>query len=172
MVGRAGCRGGTAPRSFHTYALLKRYADGLDDAGFLHPRILTEDAARAALTGPADAAHGALETAKPTPGGGLAVRGWAVLPSRGEPADAVVLGYRPTSGGPAAVGLVLEREVRWDVVSRLGRPGYYAAGWSAELPAGAVPAGSTVAAWAYDGATGRAYRLPDQTPDAASTRPN
>ena len=100
----------------------------------------------------------------------MALTGWAVLPDRLEPADAVLLTCDDAQGVPSIVALIEVIEKRADVVAATGEPGFYRSGWrrifsTRELPPGAIKA------WAYDAERRRAWRLPGEVRMGKMTKP-
>jgi hypothetical protein len=133
---------------------LMAWAEGLDKAGFLHPGL-----ARDARMNGAGAGVGNVESVR-IDGSRLIVGGWAVLPARREPADAVVLAWRDGAENEYALALAEDFGARPDVAARLGEPGYADCGWVVSVDRGRLPAEAVgLAAYAVDGATGEAYRL-------------
>jgi len=91
----------------------------------------------------------------------VAVAGWAVLPQRLEPADAVLLTCDDAQGAPCIIVLVEVIDKRPDVVAATGEPGFYRSGWSRILNTGNLPMGNvTIKAWAYDAERRQAWRIP------------
>jgi hypothetical protein len=130
--------------------------------GYLTPGLLTSrsigDIADANSSG--DPRFGALQESTQD-GNRVALTGWAVLPHRLEPADAVLLTCDDAQGAPKIVALVEVIDKRADVVAATGEPGFYRSGWRRVLTAGDLPPGNvTIKAWAYDAERRRAWRLP------------
>jgi hypothetical protein len=90
--------------------------------------------------------------------------GWAALPSKGRPADCVVLAYADDRGEWIAFALSDAFENRSDVVRALGKQQYLASGWHASFPAEAAPRGAKISAWALDAKEARLYRLKSNEP--------
>jgi hypothetical protein len=93
--------------------------------------------------------------------------GWAALPNKGRPADCVVLAYADDRGEWIAFALSDAFENRPDVVRVLGKQQYLWTGWHASFPAGAVPPGKKISAWALDAKEARLYRLKSNEPAPA-----
>jgi hypothetical protein len=121
----------------------------------LHSRSIGEIAD---AKSPGDPRFGALQ-ASAQDDGQLALTGWAVLPDRLEPADAVLLTCDDAQGIPGIIALVEVLDKRADVVAATGEPGFYRSGWRRIVPIGQLPAGGVVKAWAYDAERRRAWRL-------------
>jgi hypothetical protein len=110
---------------------------------------------------PGDPRFGALEASAQNRGQ-VALAGWAVLPDRLEPADAVLLTCDDAQGVPEIIALVEVVGKRADVVAATHEPGFYRSGWSRILAIGELPAGAdTIKAWAYDAERRQAWRLAD-----------
>jgi hypothetical protein len=85
--------------------------------------------------------------------------GWAALPARKRPADAVLLAYADERGDWIAFALsdsVLERP---DVVTSLGRREQLWSGWRAVFAPEAAPAGAEISVWGVDAKEARLLRL-------------
>lgn len=92
-------------------------------------------------------------------------QGWAALPNVGRTADVVILAKRDAKTGqhqPIALAwLGFERS---DLVKVLGKD-YLFGGWQTILTPDQLPAEPTeLSAWAFDGMTARAYKLPNTYP--------
>ena len=87
-------------------------------------------------------------------------RGWAILPHRRRPADAVVLAYAASQGSFTIFDLIVERTRRADSARTLRQRRYRHAGWehTSTLPQG-TERPPTLAAWAVDADTGQLCRL-------------
>ena len=103
---------------------------------------------------------GALEGAD-SPGGNLiTVQGWAIFPSQGRPADAVLLTWE-TAGQTATVFAIANMGVlREDVAERLGHSRWRRAGWVKTFDASVLQKGSIIIrAWAFDTQSAKAFEL-------------
>jgi hypothetical protein len=141
---------------------LQRYAGDLDRHGLLAPGLrqslhigdheLRQTAGRDAC--------GEFDLLERAGAGTYLARGWAILPHRRRPADAVVLAYEAAPGSFTIFDLVVERTRRADLAKALRQRGYRHAGWEHALT---LPQGGgrplTLAAWAVDADTGRLCRL-------------
>lgn len=132
--------------------VLKQRVESLQRLSFFHPPLV-QSADLKLLAGSAEASsYGVFQSLANVGGGFYRAYGWAVLPQRGEPADAVVLSYARSDGAPIAFALA-----DW-MNARAGKnPADRAAGWEKwfELPRGA----ERIQAWAYDALGGRAFLL-------------
>lgn len=147
---------------FPNLSELKRGAIILDGLGFLRPGLVKSNRVEE-IQGTGEGsftAYGSFNSLMKGDGGVYTASGWAVLPSRAEPADSVVLTYEKADGDSIifmVVSPILERKsitkaVRKDVSTD--------ARWQTsfsqnELPPDAVK----LSAWAFDALTGKAFRL-------------
>lgn len=79
----------------------------------------------------------------------VVVSGWAFLPDRWRPVDAVVVAARRGDEW-FAVGLAASGETRLDIAAQNGSP-YRESGWSVEIPCRGLLNVTQIAAWAFDG---------------------
>ncbi|HVF72202.1 MAG TPA: hypothetical protein VM940_11400 [Chthoniobacterales bacterium] len=87
--------------------------------------------------------------------------GWAVLKTKGRPADCVLIGYEGAGVEPTIFAISNAREPRWDI-ARLNRQNDYLwAGWKSTFPKAAFPPGAKLTFWAFDSDELRLYRLPE-----------
>ena len=84
--------------------------------------------------------------------------GWASLPVRKRPADAVVLAYANERGEWIAFALSDAVLSRPDVAQLLGSNQLWS-GWRTEFAAAALPKGAEISAWAVDAKETKLYRL-------------
>lgn len=136
----------------------------LDKLGFLQPRLISSRNIKeiAAPTSPSNS--GWLDEMGPEDAGNYTVRGWAFLPARQEPADAIILTYEIAGQEPT----IFEFNNGWfhrpDVAAQIG---YHKddrfLGWSAQFTASQLPPGEVkITAWALDATTGKAFQLEGQ----------
>jgi len=86
--------------------------------------------------------------------------GWAILPERKEPADAVVLTYEKAKGEDIIIALSDARIGRRDVVKVMQTKAYLMSGWHKSFPASKLPKGTLkINAWAFDTETGKAFKI-------------
>ncbi|CAN5744883.1 hypothetical protein BH20VER1_BH20VER1_21080 [soil metagenome] len=104
---------------------------------------------------------GAWEELAPGEGETMQAAGWAVLPGRRKPVDAVLLAYETPEREWIAFAISDAVVRRRDVARRLREPDLTWCGWAADFPRGAVPAGARLSAWAVATDGPRLYRLPD-----------
>jgi len=107
-------------------------------------------------------ARGSIEKAWPSSAGMLSYSGWAILPERGKPADAVFLTYDNEKGEPIIFAAAEQDAPRDDIARAEGDPVYAAGGWVATFPAAKLPGylrEIKITAWALDTRTAKACRL-------------
>jgi len=134
--------------------------NAIDELGFLRPGLIRSNRVRDISGKPelSSGDFGAFERLAHE-GSVYVASGRALLPHRGEPADAVLLAYENAEGEPNAFALAEIRN-KGDILSKLladvGTDSY----WQQSFPAEALPAGaSKVTAWAFDAETGKAFKL-------------
>ncbi len=139
---------------FPDAALVQRIAAGLDDIGYLRPRLIRSSAASAlAATNPPPAENcGQLERAWEIAPGEIAFAGWTALPSPDRQADLVLLCVADAQGAPQIVEIAPVGSPRPDKTAALGDAAA-TCGWAQRAPIGTflgrqTPA--TVTAWAFD----------------------
>ncbi len=113
---------------------------------------------------PGDAMYGCLMQPEPSAGLGALIGGWAVLPSRGEAADLVLLTYDDPEGEPTIFEVTLARASSRQALAATGDFDLLQSGWRVDLDATRLPESARIVkAWAYDAESGRARRLAGQT---------
>jgi hypothetical protein len=135
--------------------------NALDSWGFWRPGLVRSSRVEdfAAATSEASGDYGSFDVLV-REGDTYRAAGRAMLPHRGEPADAVLLAYETAEGGHVAfmhAGL----KNRGYVFIRFWRAGpWQDPGWEKSFRADELPPGaSRLTAWAFDAETGRAFRL-------------
>jgi hypothetical protein len=133
----------------------------LDRLGYLRPTPW-KSAAISEAGDPADPgsrAYGQLEGIT-RPSDEWLLRGWAALPHRRRPADAVLLTYDDADGMPILHDLAPTTLDRPDIEQATGSRDFFGCGWAAAWPAASIPPQArTIKAWAYDAEERRAFRL-------------
>lgn len=157
---------------------LRRAANSLDALGFLRPALMksarVEDIAADGAQHPGHG--GSLVAVTQTGEHVYTASGWAVLPGRGEPADAVLLTYDRAGSDSIVFALADTGEERSVVARTLGRasaPDY--ARWQKSFSVQNLPANPVIInAWAFDARTGQAFKLDGthvvQNPNAPVSR--
>jgi hypothetical protein len=124
--------------------LLRQRVQSLERLGYFHPPLVqSPDLRRIAASSEPSGQTGTFKSLTNAGIGFYRASGWAALPQRAEPADAVVLTYADATGVPVAFALA-----DW-----MG-PGGAWEKWF-KLP----PAADSIQAWAFDSLTSRAYLL-------------
>jgi hypothetical protein len=90
---------------------------------------------------------------------GLIAGGWAMLPHRRSPADAVLLTWQVEEGPPHVFAVVTERHQRPDVARYFYDPQFIDRGWRRLVDPQVLPETAIISAWAFDAETAMAYRL-------------
>jgi hypothetical protein len=141
-------------------APLKSAAASLDRQGLLRPKLLTSDRIREIEAYVPMNEYGAIE-ASSVAGDFLRASGWAALPNRKAPADALLLCFEGADGDRRVFAFATNRGKRPDVAKRPGLSGlhtYY--GWRASIPISQLPAeASAFSVYAFDALENRAFRL-------------
>ena len=141
---------------------LKREINTADRLGFLRPGLVksnrVQDIEKTDSQAPRN--YGSFQSLFHVVGDKYDACGWAVLPHRGEPADAVLLAYE-RDGGQAIIFAIADLKSARDLVSALLRRDVYGdSRWCESFSLGELgPNGTNVTAWAFDAYTGKAYRL-------------
>ena len=91
--------------------------------------------------------------------GALTAWGWAALPGRNRPADAVLLAYADEHGNWIAFALSDAILNRPDVAKALRNEEQVWSGWRVVIARDAVPNGAEISAWAVDAKEAKLYRL-------------
>lgn len=86
--------------------------------------------------------------------------GWAILPDKKTPSDAVVLTYENTQGEDIIFAISDQRIERQDVAKIMNHSEYFMSGWRKLISANRLPKGLLrIKAWAFDTNTGKAYKI-------------
>jgi hypothetical protein len=142
--------------------VLKHNINAADRLGFIRPGLiktnLVADIASTQAEAPAE--YGEFQNVIREQGASYVASGWAVLPARGEPADAVLLAYE-ADGHPAVIFAVAMLDTGGDFGSLLfarGRPNSFM--WSKSFSLNAIKSERVkLSAWAFDALAGKAYKL-------------
>lgn len=145
------------------YEWLRTMGDRLDRLGYLDPPLVRASDL-GTVEAPGNMAYGELEKVEFVHPKRVKISGWARLPDRGEPADAVVLTYIDATGRAVPFVLATTRIYRLDLKMSLGSECYWGSGWTFEcdvdeLPAAVRKGNAGIQAWAFDGLARQARRL-------------
>lgn len=144
---------------FPARTIVQEHSKTLNQAGLLRPPLADATILANFKTTEPLTQHGAVETLTTDAEGKLSLSGWAILPERTRPADAVVLTYEAEPGVTTILQVIQVSERRPDVAAKLGRP-YRLSGWSTLVEATLVPADlSSLKAWAFDSRSHSAYEI-------------
>jgi hypothetical protein len=140
---------------------LKRRATVLNNLGFLKPSLVkssrVEDMAGVVQS---NSENGWFDSLTKVNNNVYTASGWAILPNRGEPADAVILTSEKNSGKSVVFTVVDPIIKREDVAKALKKDTYIKSGWQKTFSKEEIPADSiNLNAWAFDANTGRAFKL-------------
>lgn len=145
-------------------AEIKKLINPLNDLGFLNPPLLTsrriQDIQGSEKVTPDNYGYGWFDDIKQEKDNTYNASGWARLPAREEPADAVVLTYEDGKNGDIVFTIsdtIIERP---DVAKITEKDGYLISGWSKSFSTRKLPKGEVkIKAWAFDTNTGKAFKL-------------
>ncbi len=140
----------------------KEQANVLNRLGYLHPALIKTNFIREIGDphSPGEIENGMLQRSGFAPSGDYGLAGWAILPEKGRPADAVVFTYDDANGEPVIYDLEEVSTARDDIAKLAGDSAFLKSGWSATFPLSLVPLGAqTLKAWAFDAEECRAYRI-------------
>lgn len=142
--------------------ILKRNINSADRLGLLRPGLVKSNRIQdIAVPDSPDAGNiGAFESLSRADDGNFLASGWAKLPERGEPADAVLIAYAEDGNSPVILAIAPVNKDR-DVISTLFRRGIYGdARWSKSFSLGGLdPDRGKLTAWGFDAHSGKAYKL-------------
>jgi len=146
---------------------LRQRASNLFEVGFLRNRILTESEMNKLINKDSDREtldsdnYGFLDILNQENNGDYFASGWAILPTKKRPADAVILAYKTSEDKNIAFTISdLERVKRNDVQKVLGQDSYENSGWKKLFPAEILPKNAeAITAWAFDAEARTAYQL-------------
>jgi len=142
---------------------LRRAANSLDGMEFLRPGLIKSSRVQdiEASDAQSPGQYGSLNSVTQTGEDVYTASGWAVLPQRGAPADAILLTYDRADGDSVIFALADTGEER-GVVARILRrslPSDYS-GWQKSFSVNDLPTNPVIiTAWAFDARTGKAFKL-------------
>ena len=146
-------------------------ADALDRLNLLRPPLLRTNRLDALSHDVADGkrASGSCESITPVNADLIRASGWAVLDTKGRPADCVAVAYRTAADEPWILYAISDSfEMRPEIVKRFHRMDQLWSGWSVTFPKNVAPPGAQFSFWAVDADEPRLYQLKDET--SATTR--
>jgi hypothetical protein len=139
---------------------LRDTANKLDQIGFLNPGLIKSNLVSEIAASCPPGQCGAIEQAKQIEGKQDVVVGWAVLPGKKRPADAVLLCYDDAKGQPIIFAVSDVDQPRNDIAQKLSSDSYSEAGWEKTFDSKRLPPGaSSITGWAFDAEAVRAYPL-------------
>jgi hypothetical protein len=136
----------------------------LSRMGYLHPPLIASRCAadfRETDSAKMDGAAGRIESVERSGPEHWTAAGWAVSKKKLSPADAVFITYNDQNARPMVLALARLSLPREDVNNVL-RGDFGPCGWQADLPTSSFPAhlaATSIAAWALDVSTGKAFML-------------
>ncbi|MBA3572151.1 MAG: hypothetical protein H0W34_09305 [Pyrinomonadaceae bacterium] len=142
---------------------LKLAANSLDGLSFLRPGLIKSSRVQDIATAGAQNAeyYGSLDSVIQTGEDVYTASGWAVLPQRGDAADAILLTY-DRAVGDSVIFALADTGAERGVVARILRrssPSDYA-GWQKSFSVNDLPTNPVIiTAWAFDARTGKAVQL-------------
>jgi hypothetical protein len=142
--------------------ILKRNINAADRLGFIRPGLiksnLVADIMGTQAAPPAE--YGAFQNLVQVEGAKYVASGWAVLPGRGEPADAVLLAYEAEGQGATIFGVAMLNTRRDFVSSLFGHANQRDSRWSKSFSLNEIKSErGKLTAWAFDAYAGKAYKL-------------
>ncbi len=141
------------------YSPLRPLADLLDRAGYLHPPLIHTQTMEE--ISPADSQISGQIESFHRDGAHLQIAGWAILPARHDPADAVLLAYS-TPQGSIPFALIGNFIPRPEVAKALSDNRYNNSGFASPVDLAGIHglrSDSEISAWSFDALTGKAHRL-------------
>ena len=143
------------------YDYVKKNANRLNNLGMLKPGLVVSNNVEAIATKkPKGQTYGALDGIMPV-SSWYFVNGWAFLPDRNQPADAIILTYKNQASDWIIFDVLMSAQTqRESLVQLFNNPAYMDAGWEQTISGKLLPEGKwKIAAWAFDVKTGNAYKL-------------
>jgi len=139
-------------------------ADALDRLKLLRPPLVRMNRLNALSHEVADGKHasGSCDALAPMDAQLTRATGWAVLSTKGRPADCVAVAYQAPSDQEWTIFAISDSfEMRPDIVKRYRSMDQLWSGWTATFPATAIPAGAKLSFWAVDADEPKLYLLND-----------
>ncbi|MGK7920152.1 MAG: hypothetical protein AB4080_09140 [Trichodesmium sp.] len=136
-------------------------ANILDKLGFLQPGLVKNKNIQAIAEQPnSNSRYGYFDGVNRIDNQTYIANGWAILPERGEVADAVILTYENAEGEAIIFKLINQRMSRPSVREYFNNSSYLYSGWQKSFSVQEIPEGTVkLKAWAFDTETGKAFLL-------------
>ncbi len=150
-------------RGFPSFDTLSMRINAINELGYLRPSLIKsnriEDIADTSIGDPSS--YGRFERLIKTNNDELIATGWASLPERLEPADAVLLTYQKDHGTQVIFALAEMRIEQLSSAALFVKAGPSAWRWQKPISLDSLSSVSPVRinAWAFDATTGKAYKL-------------
>jgi hypothetical protein len=143
-------------------SVVQERVHAINKYGFLQPPLVTSKVAedisgdRAENTGN----YGYFDRLHKVSDGSYEALGWAILPQKQAPADAVILTYADTNGKSIVFAVADYQFPRDDIAKAYGKSAYLNSGWLARIAADKLPSKKAqIGAWAFDTDTGKTFKL-------------
>ncbi len=145
----------------NNYSDIKYLANQLNDLGMLKPGlVISQNIEGIAAKKQKDTMYGSLDGIRLL-NNWYFVNGWAFLPQRNEPADAIILTYKNQADDWIIFDILMSAQTpRETLVKIFNNPAYLNAGWEETIAGKLLPKGKwKISAWAFDAKLGKAYKL-------------
>ena len=158
-----------AEKILNNYDDIKYLANQLNNLGMLKPGLVIGDNIEAIASANSKSIatkkqkgkrYGSLDAIMPL-NNWYFVNGWAFLPERNEPADAIILTYKNQADDWIIFDILMSAQTpRKSLVQLFNNPAYFNAGWEETIAGKLLPKGKwKISAWAFDAKFGKAYKL-------------
>ncbi len=144
-----------------SYNDVKYLANQLNNLRMLKPSlVLSQNIEAIAAKKEKDKSYGSLDAIIPL-NNWYFVNGWAFLPERNEPADAIILTYQNKADDWMIFDILMSAQTpRESLVQLFNNPAYLNAGWEQTIAGKLLPKGKwKISAWVFDAKVGKAYKL-------------
>jgi hypothetical protein len=149
-------------KGFPDLDVLKTTANAINDLGLLRPSLIKSNRIQAMAdpNGASSGSYGSFEKLSGTEKA-LVADGWAALPERSEPADAVLLTYEKDQSDPVILGFAQMRISQPSFAAFFLRASHSNWRWqeSFSLDQVSISPPFEISAWAFDATTGKAHKL-------------
>ena len=147
--------------------ILRIKSNNFDQIEYLSPGLIDSNVMQAlSATPPPDSTrkstdYGYFELLEQQDKSAYLVQGWAVLPNRQSPADAVVLAYKEQSSNQdIGFAITAKRAIRPDIAKQLKGDQYQYAGWEKTIVASSIPESACeISAWALDANKAEVFQI-------------